>query len=287
MTMRPNPARPIFVVGSPRSGTSILGWCLGQHPNIFPVPESNWMSEFALSVAAAHRVGAARGERSILSAMDIQAEELFAIFSQSINDLVLRHRADLERKRALAGKLQSRRSESEPKARWVDATPEYAFHICGLRKLFPHAVFIHLVRDVDSVVRSMLNFHRVTGKPLVASEQNAYEYWLRAVKACLKAEQAYGPNVIYRLRYSTLVSEPELAFRSLLDFVGESYSHYCLDPLAERINSSNVPPDFKSDEPVTDPDLVKEARRLSEEVERTAQSGNVSLADAADLDSAF
>ena len=134
------------------------------------------MGEFALSVAAAHQTGAARGERSILSAMEIHEEELFAIFNQSINDLVLRHRRDLERKRALGGRLKRRHSKSEPKARWVDATPEYAFHICGLRKLFPEAAFIHLVRDVDSVVRSMLNFHRVKGTRLVASEQNAYEY---------------------------------------------------------------------------------------------------------------
>jgi len=245
------------------------------------------MGEFALSVAAAHQIGAARGERSILSAMDIHAGELFAIFSQSINDLVLRHRSDLERKGALGGRLKRRRSKSEPKARWVDATPEYAFHICGLRKLFPGAVFIHLVRDVDSVVRSMLNFHRVTGTHLVTSEQNAYEYWLRAVKACLKAEQAYGADVVYRLLYSTLVKEPELAFRSLLDFVGEPYSDRCLDPLAERINSSNVPPDFKSGEAATDPAIVQEARRLSAEIEGTAQPSNGSLADAADLESAF
>ena len=245
------------------------------------------MGEFALSVAAAHQTGAARGERSILSAMDIHEEELFAIFNQSINDLVLRHRSDLERKRALGGRLKRRRSKSEPKARWVDATPEYAFHICGLRKLFPEAFFIHLVRDVDSVVRSMLNFHRIKGTRLVASEQNAYEYWLRAVNACLKAEQAYGPEVVYRLLYSTLVKEPELAIRSLLDFVGEPYSDKCLDPFGERINSSNVPPDFKSEEAATDPVIVEEARRLSAEIEGMPQPSNASLAHAADLESAF
>src|SRR5256886_11509548 len=53
--------RPIFVVGSPRSGTSILTWCLGQHPNIFAVPESNWMGDFVVNTAVVHQVGAARG----------------------------------------------------------------------------------------------------------------------------------------------------------------------------------------------------------------------------------
>ena len=91
--------RPIFVVGSPRSGTSIFTWCLGQHPNIFPVPESNWMGDFAVHVAVAYQVGAGRGDHSILSAMDIGDDELFAAFGQKINGLILRHRRDLERKR--------------------------------------------------------------------------------------------------------------------------------------------------------------------------------------------
>src|SRR5207302_751440 len=91
------------------------------------------------------------------------------------------------------------------------------------------------------------------------------------VNACLKAEQAYGPNVIYRLRYRALVENPESAIRSLLDFVGEPHSAKCLEPLAERINSSNVPPDFKSDDPATDPAVVQEARRISTHIEETAQ----------------
>src|SRR5215467_1712010 len=88
--------KPIFVVGSPRSGTSILVWCLGHHPNLFPVPESNWMGDFAVNVAVAHQIGSARGEYSILSAMDIRNEEFFAAFGRTINDLVVGHRKDLE-----------------------------------------------------------------------------------------------------------------------------------------------------------------------------------------------
>ena len=78
--MHRNINKPIFVLGSPRSGTSILTWCLGHHPNLFPLPESNWMGDFAVNVAVAYQIGAARGDYSILSAMDIQDEELFAAF---------------------------------------------------------------------------------------------------------------------------------------------------------------------------------------------------------------
>lgn len=253
------------------------------------------MGNFAVSIAIGHQIGAARGDRSILSAMDIREDELFAMFGHGINDLILRHRKDLEKKRetrSIELKLEPRWLETastaaRPKRRWVDGTPEYSLHICGLHKLFPDAVFIHLVRDVDAVVRSMLNFHRVSGSRLVANEEGAYKYWLRCVNACLKAEQAYGPDVVHRLLYSTLIENPESAIQSVLSFVGEPYSATCLEPLAERINSSNVPPDFKSYDPATDPAIVEEARRLSAEIEQTAQPTEVSSTAADELAMAF
>jgi len=136
-------------------------------------------------------------------------------------------------------------------------------------------------------VRSMLNFHRIAGTHLVANEEEAYKYWLRMVRACLKAEEAYGPGVVYRLRYTALVENPESVLRSLLDFLGEPYSAKCLEPLSERINSSNVPPDFKSDDPATDPAIVEEARRLSAGIEQTSQLTERSPAAADELEAEF
>jgi hypothetical protein len=289
--------KPIFVVGSPRSGTSILTWCLGQHPNMLALPESAWMGDFAIDLGIRYQIGTARGNRSVLSAMDIECEEFFARFGQSINDLILNHRKDLERQRsgyaaravpdAVPEVSMTVQPGANRKARWVDGTPEYSLHICGLRKLFPKALFIHIVRDVTSVVRSMLNFHRVAGSSLVANEQEAYNYWLRTVSSCLLAERAYGPRVVFRLRYSDFVDMPEAAMRSLLDFLGEPYTAECLSPLEKRINSSNVHDDVKIGDPETDPAVVEQAKRLSAEVEKTPQPREGSLAASDEMEAAF
>ena len=273
--------KPVFVVGSPRSGTSILTWCLGQHPNMFPVPESNWMGDFAISLAIGYQIGVARGERSILSAMEIRENELFTAVGQTINELILRHREDLERKR------QATIKGSEPKGRWVDGTPEYSHHIYGLHRLFPDALFVHICRDVRAVVRSMLNFHRVAGIQLVPNEEKAYQYWLRTVSACIKGEEAYGPGVVYRVRYADLITNPESTVRSLLDFLQEPYAGKCLEPLGQRINSSKVPDDFVADDPATDPALVEQATRLSVELEKTPQLSEPSPAAADALETEF
>jgi hypothetical protein len=273
--------KPVFVVGSPRSGTSILTWCLGQHPNILPLPESMWMGDFAINIAISYQTGTARDHRSVLSAMEIQRDEFFANFGQSINDLILSHRQDLDRNRKMT------HPSSEPKLRWVDGTPEYSLHIYGLRKLFPEALFIHILRDVSSVVRSMLNFHRVSGIQLVANEEQAYKYWMRTVRACLKAEQAYGPSVIYRLPSAALIDNPESAIRSLLNFVDEPYTAKCLEPLGERINSSKVPDDFVAHDAATSPIIVEEATRLWNELNETPQPSEATPAAAAEMEDAF
>src|SRR6266702_2814581 len=284
--------KPIFVVGSPRSGTSVLTWCLGKHPNIIPLEESNWMGRLAIDLARYYQIGSARGEYSLLSSMGLEKAEFFAVFGSTINDLILRHRVDLEKKRwrRAAGPtlpIDLFVSRYYARTRWVDGTPEYSFHICGLRKLFPNALFIHIIRDVTPVVRSMLNFHRLAGVSLVANEQEGYNLWFGSVSACLLAERAYGPDVVFRLRYNDLVGQPEASLKAVFSFLGESYAPQCLTPLEKRINSSNVPADFRLGEPDTDPLVVERATRLYAEIEATPQSSEVSTIALEEMEATF
>jgi len=282
--MQDHISKPIFVVGSPRSGTSVLTWCLGHHPNIFPIPESVWMGEFAVDVAVAHQIGSAREDYSNLSAMEIKDAELLSTIGESINKLMLRHRRDLELRRQARMSylridpswLEAASMAAGPKARWVDGTPEYSFHIWGLLKLFPSARFIHLVRNVTDVVRSMVNFYRVIGIRLVGSEQEAYQYWTRAVRACLEAESAYGPRVVYRLRYRDLINNPSSTMRALLEFLDEPFHERCLEPLRQRINSSGVDPNVAVADPATDPAIVAEATQLFTTIVNTPQPAEAS-----------
>ena len=268
---------PIFIVGSPRSGTSILTWCLGQHSNIFVQEESNWIGSFALQIEIAYGEGTARGERSQLSALGVERADFFRAFGRSINDLILDHRERMETNirariaRTTTDKTESSafkisRTTSDQKARWVDGTPEYSFYIHPLHKIFPEARFIHVVRDVRSVVRSMMNFQRTGGPALVENEEQAFDYWLRTVRASFLAERAYGSDVVCRVRHADLIAEPKQSIEKLLAFLSEDFQPSCLEPLRERINSSNVPDDFDSSDPRTSPKVITAAERLSVEI---------------------
>ena len=274
--------KPIFIVGSPRSGASILTWCLGQHQNIIAIDESTGIGELAIGLA-------------LWAEMNVERGQFFAEFGHTINKLILRHKVDLERRRweeavdpdLSLHSLVTEESANIPKARWVDGTPEYSFNICGLRKLFPDAQFIHIVRNVTSVVRSMLNFHRLAGVKLVANEREAYDYWFRAVSSCLLAEQAYGPSVVFRLLYSDLIDQPEASLRSVLSFLGEPFAAGCLTPLEKRINSSNVPAGFKLGSSDIDAAVVERASRLYAEIKAVPQAPAASATAINEIAAAF
>jgi hypothetical protein len=272
-----NLPRPVFVVGAPRSGTSILTWCLGQHPNLLPLEESNWLSKFAIDLGGAYELGTRRGERSQLAALGISAEEFYEQFGLAIHRIVLQHRESLGRLSQLSA-IQNPaqvhpafnlwRHPTDPKTRWVDGTPEYSMAIYGLLKLFPQARFVHIVREARSVIRSMLYF-APDGSPLVAGPREAAEYWLRCVRACLQAEQAFGSGVVCRIRHRDLVDTPKQTLERVLQFLGEPFCDACLEPLQVRINSSNVPPDFTVSESSIPAALLREIDQLSEELQQS------------------
>jgi len=89
------------------------------------------------------------------------------------------------------------------------------------------------------------------------------------------------------MRYSEIVERPESGIRSLLNFLGEPYSSQCLEPLAQRINSANVPVDFNASDPATDLAIVERGRQLSDELQTSPQPREASPGVAEKLEAEF
>ena len=210
--------------------------------------------------------------------MEITRDQFLRDLGESVNRTILNHRRRFEERRARQAAppnegnhaaFRISRNPEDAKERWVNGTPEYSLDIEALRQLFPEARFIHLVRAVDLVVRSMLNFDRVGGSRLVETPEEGYQRWMRIVQSCLTAEKAFGPQRVLRLSHSDLIVAPERAMRRVLEFLGEPFARACLEPLGKRINSSGDQPPPSPEGEV--PSVVQEARRLWELIKTVPQ----------------
>lgn len=250
--------RPIFIIGSYRSGTSVLTWSIGQHPNILPLPETNWMARAVRDLEGWFKAGTANGQYTHFGWAGWDQEAFYAHMGRYLADLV--RSSALQRvykqsqgrygrpvdpnapasEREHADRFRHLRSPEDPVQRWVDGTPEYSYFAAGLARLFPEARFIHVYRSPLEVAMSLSQFSRTGAPQGDFDRQRAFETWLQLTQASWEAEQALGSSVVTRLSLAKLLANPEQELTRCLQHIGEDYSPYCPLPLEERINSSQV-----------------------------------------------
>lgn len=258
---------PIFVIGSYRSGTSILTWSLGQHSNIFPLEETNWIYRLGLYLDCLYNFGSKNGEFSNLSSMGIIRTKFYRSFGKHVDSLILENRVNylraslrtsLKKKNLLhtvdLGKLTEiedfvqytnednpfppMRSKGDMKNRWVDGTPENSHFVYCLNMMFPSAKFIFLIRNPIEVANSLMNFATVGGGTENYEEENAYNQWYDLNESCYFSLKAFGANKVLLVQHQDLVSEKEMVVKNCLAFLDEEFDANCLKTFQVVINSS-------------------------------------------------
>ena len=215
----PNPTRSrgVFVIGCPRSGTSVFSWALAQHSNFWTSGESDYVATLfgGGHLYSAYKQAYDRTDRGWLKKEDVSFAEFMAKIGLGLEEL-----------------FASRAGG----AHWVDATPGYTLMINELFCLFPAASFFHIVRDGRAVVNSMISSG--FGTEWASDFTAACRTWIRYVRLGHKAVQAY-PERVLEVRYETLTMSPQSELERVFEFLGEQPCECSAELIAtKRINSS-------------------------------------------------
>lgn len=218
---------PIFIVGAPRSGTTMLQFRLRNHPRIsLPTGESHF---FVPLYRNSERFGD-------LSQMENIARVLEAMYRQSAEFLdtdlhglkfdvdTLARELHAEGRHSIAeiiAGLFEKNARGEGKVRWGDKTPYYVLHMPKLLEWFPDAQIIHLIRDGRDVALSLFgrrhDFH-------VYNVYHAAKYWQQYVEVGCEAGAKLETGTYLEVRYEDILSNPTESLQKICTFLGEEFT---------------------------------------------------------------
>lgn len=218
---------PIFIVGAPRSGTTLLQYMLRSHPNIsLPTGESHFIIPLYRDAEKFGDLRKAENIRRVLEAMyeksadfldtdihgikfdiDRLSTELFNEGKNSIPDII--------------AALFEKNAQGENKKRWGDKTPYYVLHMKTLLEMFPSAQFIHLIRDGRDCALSM--FERKHDF-CVYNTFFAAKYWEIYIEGGRRIGKELGDKIYHEVRYEELLDDPEETLQRICAFLGEPFS---------------------------------------------------------------
>lgn len=194
---------PIFIVGMPRSGTTLLERVLGSHSMVVSAGELNDLS------------------RQLRWAADKQGKDL-------IDEPLLQDMATLDYELAGRRYLEQTQWRAGQKPFFVDKLPPNFKLVGCIRRALPHARVVHVVRDPMDVCFS--NYRAMFG------DAYEYSYDLASLahhhgqyRRLMQHWRDAAPGFVIDISYAELVQDTETACRRLLEACGLPFEPACLD----------------------------------------------------------
>lgn len=163
-------AIPIFIVGTPRSGTSWLSNTLGNHSKVACVRqgkpgERGGINESAFFSYVDGKFGDLKDANNLIQLIETFEASTFFILSGVDKSLFYKNKPRTYQDffRLLMDNL----SEEQGAMFWLEKTPSHTFHLKEISGYYPDAKFISLKRNIIDQIRSFLKIEEsVTGRPI-------------------------------------------------------------------------------------------------------------------------
>ncbi len=225
--MAAKPKARVFLVGCPRSGTTLLQSMLSAHPDILSFPESHFFPYLVPRLPPFRTMGfaAPRVRRRLRSFLDELGEGSMATAVPRFSPFMRRYcDGFIEALDTLA--------QRAGKSIWLEKTPRHLHFIAHIERLVPGARFIHLIRNGAHVVASL---YQVT--------HEHPEAWggARGIKRCVRRwigdvriSLAYREHMAHKLvSYHRLVDQPRTVISEVCRFLDLGFHEATLERRAD------------------------------------------------------
>jgi len=192
-----------FLLGLPRSGTTLLSVMLGKHPDVYCPPEP-WLM---LAMQALGKVS----PRHPANSQVIGGAMREFLDDPSMHDV----------QRVAAHHAYNVRLNAVGRSRFVDKTPRYYLILPYLRQIFPHAKFVWLIRNPVAVAASFKTTWGMDLPKLLAAGGDNWGYYDLVLGPRRLLNFSYEMHgAVYWIRYEELVKSPEQEIQKLTDWLG-------------------------------------------------------------------
>ena len=212
-----------FIVGSARSGTTLLRRIVDAHPQIAILREQHWLPKWFEWRKGVTPEGFATPELvselikyEKFARLNISREQLEGLL---ISDEPVKYSDFVTGVFDLYGQAQG-------KPLVGDKTPVYVERMPTLHVLWPEAKFVHMIRDGRDVCLSILDWKkrdRTPGRYATWEDDPVSTialWWKRRVRLGREAGASLDPGLYHEVRYESLVARPAEECEALCSFLG-------------------------------------------------------------------
>lgn len=206
---------PVFIVGMPRSGTTLAEQILSRHSEVF-----------------------AAGELPMIGSINDQmrnfAKQTFGYTGSIYGFLPNMPDAHFDSAAKACLDMIDKRADGQKFKRFTDKMPQNAFRLGLISMLFPKARIIHIKRHpLDTCVSCFFQRFRLGHEYSYRLDWlgEYYKFYINTMSRWRKVL----PLPILEVRYEDMVQHPQTEAKRLVDFVGLEWQDACLKPQdAER-----------------------------------------------------
>ncbi|MFQ6677775.1 MAG: sulfotransferase [Fidelibacterota bacterium] len=215
--------KPIFILGSERSGTTLLRLILNAHSNIAIPPQTKFTRKILKRLWVFGDLKKENNRKKLtewLLSKEKNTKLVDLMLSHNeLNDVMLE-------KKTIGGFLSSiyqLYATNNGKKRWGDKRPYYIRFIPLLFQLYPDAVMIHLIRDGRDCVASLKKMQWWHRHPIYSMLN-----WRYAIRRGKQFAKKY-PNQFLEIRYEDLIHRSEEIIKTVSKFIGVEFEEGMLE----------------------------------------------------------